>query len=450
MRDFQDKLITPPKPASRPEGASVLERIGRFRRDMFSSQPERLYRAKMARMRAGPWRSFFINTVEDAKTVLHAPADDYPKSRLVSGGLRDLLGASVFVTNGADWARARRLIDPVFANGQVKASFPQIVAAGEAAIARLKERQGPVEIEADCTQLAADVIFRLIFSRPITDAQARSLYDAFQRYQRTQPLWNLAELLRLPPWVPRLRSRETIEAAQHIRALLGEMIDARCAAPKPWPDDLLSGLLAAQSAEEPGFTRTELIDQIAIFFLAGHETSASALAWGLYMLALDQSAQARVASEAAGFEGQFAQLSQLGFTRNVFRETLRLYPPVPMMLRDAARPRRIRGETVGKGALVILSPWHLGRHELYWEAPDAFDPDRWDRAPEKGAFLPFSAGPRVCAGAGLAMAEGVTLLAMLTSAFELHAVPTRSPMPVAHLTLRAKDGIWLELTPRKA
>jgi cytochrome P450 len=139
-------------------------------------------------------------------------------------------------------------------------------------------------------------------------------------------------------------------------------------------------------------------------------------------------------------------------TRDVFREALRLYPPVPMMVRETTCPEEFRGRDVAPGAQVVLSPWHLGRHERIWEAPDAFDPDRWGREETKMAardgWLPFSAGPRVCTGAGFAMAEGVLLLAHLLRAYRFSAIEGQVPVPVAHLTVRAKDGIWLRVERR--
>jgi cytochrome P450 len=201
------------------------------------------------------------------------------------------------------------------------------------------------------------------------------------------------------------------------------------------------------------FDAAEMADQVAIFLLAGHETSAAVLAWALLMLALDPRAQERVADEAAGLgeAPDLAALSRLRFTRDVFRETLRLYPPVPMMVRETVQPERFRDRDLAPAAQVVLSPWHLQRHERLWDAPDAFDPDRWQtergRASARSAYLPFSEGPRVCPGAGLAMAEGVLLLSMLVRAFRFS--PTdRSAQPVAHLTLRSRDGIFLLVEPR--
>ncbi len=131
-----------------------------------------------------------------------------------------------------------------------------------------------------------------------------------------------------------------------------------------------------------------MVDQVAIFFLAGHETSASVLAWALLLLALAPEVQDRVAAEVAGGVPDFAALSRLRLTRDVFREALRLYPAVPMMVREATRPEAFRGRHVAPGAQVVLSPWHLHRHERLWDRPDEFDPDRWQT--EAGA--PIGAG----------------------------------------------------------
>jgi len=197
-----------------------------------------------------------------------------------------------------------------------------------------------------------------------------------------------------------------------------------------------------------------MVDQVAIFFLAGHETSASALAWALYLMALFPEAQDRVAAEAAtlGAAPDFAALSRLRFTRDVFREVLRLYPPVPMMVRENRQPETMRERSVAPGAQIVLSPWHLHRHERLWERPDDFDPDRWQtdagKASARDAYMPFSAGPRVCTGAGFAMVEGVLLLAILLRAWRFARVEGHDPVPVAHLTVRAKDGIWLRIAPR--
>ncbi|MEL6678411.1 MAG: cytochrome P450 [Pseudomonadota bacterium] len=441
-------MFEPPKPASRPDNAGWLTRLRLFRSDMFRSQPARLYRAWMAEMRTPFYRSYLVNEPSLVRQVLEAPPDVFPKHPVLGRSLRALLGNSVFVSGGEEWARARRIIDPAFEGGRLREAFPPLLAAGKAAVARLTP--GPLEVEAFTSRIAADVILRLLFSTPIEDDSAREVFDAFRRYQRAQPLLRPLDLLRAPGWVPRLPRREDAEA-RRIRALLTRLVEARLAeiAAGTAPNDLATRLLTtADPVTGRTFDREEMVDQVSIFFLAGHETSASALAWALYLLARDDVAQDRAAEEAATFATtpDFATLRTLPFLRNVFRETLRLYPPVPMLVREAAEPQRWRGRAIARGSMVILSPWHLHRHERLWPDPDRFDPDRWTGDTPGGAYIPFSQGPRVCPGAGLAMMEGVVLLALILADHRVSA--DGDPVPTAHLTVRSESGIHLHVEPR--
>jgi cytochrome P450 len=164
--------------------------------------------------------------------------------------------------------------------------------------------------------------------------------------------------------------------------------------------------------------------------------------------------QDQIAQEAAALEEvpSFADLSKLRLTRDVFRETLRLYPPVPMMVRQSVKSETFRKRFIRKGAQIVLSPWHLHRHTRLWDNPDGFDPMRWQtdagKESARAAYIPFSAGPRVCTGAGFAMVEGVLLLALLVRAYRFDLIADRPAMPVAHLTVRGRDGIWLRVSQR--
>ncbi|MGB0411567.1 MAG: cytochrome P450, partial [Pikeienuella sp.] len=177
--------------------------------------------------------------------------------------------------------------------------------------------------------------------------------------------------------------------------------------------------------------------------------------WAVYLLASDKHTQARAAAEVGAISPppEFGDIRRLAFTRDVYRETLRLYPPVPMMVRETARKENFRNRKVAKGSIFIMSPWHLHRHERLWSDGDVFDPDRWARADEadsrRDAYMPFSAGPRVCSGAGFAMLEGVLFLATILRRFELSPVADRQPAPITQLTVRSETGIWLSLTPRR-
>ncbi len=444
--------MIPPKPTPRPDKVSLWRYLRLFRADILSAQPARLYGAWMASFKTPFFRSFMINDPSLIDLVLNNRPDDFPKSNRIRQGLAPLLGNSVFVTNGAVWKRQRRIIDPAFEGGRLRDTFPAILAAGQDAVARLP--QGAVEIEAQTSHLAADVIFRTLFSLPIADQAAQAVFAAFQAYQRTQPLLNIAAFL---PWLPRLHRRATKRSAARIRALITDMTDqrAKAIAAGHAPNDLATKIMTTlDPATGHGFDTAEMVDQVAIFFLAGHETSASALAWGLYLLAMHPEVQDQVAAECAtlGLNPSFADLSKLRLTRDVFRETLRLYPPVPMMVRQNNKSETFRARWVRKGAQIVISPWHLHRHTRFWDNPDGFDPARWQteagKESSRAAYIPFSSGPRVCTGAGFAMVEGVLLLALLVRAYRFDLIAGRPAMPVAHLTVRGRDGIWLRISQR--
>jgi len=450
-------MSTPPKPPSRPDKVSLWRYARLFRQDILSAQPARLYRAWMAEFRTPFFRSYLMNQPELIRTVLKERPDDFPKSDRIGEGLRPLLGNSVFLTNGETWKRQRRIIDPAFEGGRLRETFPAMWDAAEAAAARLDAHTGEtIEIEAETSHAAADVIFRTLFSIPIEHHLARAVFDEFRHYQRSQPLLNLAAFVPLPRWMPRFFRRGTKASAQKIRRLIAELTHERmkAIATGTAPDDLATKIMTtADPVTGDRFDEAEMVDQVAIFFLAGHETSASALAWTLYLMATHPDWQERLAEEAQALDGpDFAVMSKLKLSRDVFREALRLYPPVPMMVRETTCPERFRDREIQPGAQVVISPWHLHRHERLWDNPDGFDPTRWhtDNGAkcQREAFIPFSAGARVCTGAGFAMVEGPLILSRILRDFRVVADPARVPVPVAHLTVRSEKGIWLRLERR--
>ncbi len=453
-----EDFFTPAMPDNRPDKANAWQRLRAARRDMFSSLPNKLYKAWMAQQRFVLFDSFVVNDPKLVKMVLEDRTDDFPKTSIIHDTLFLLLGNSVFVTNGEVWKRQRRIIDPAFEGGKLRDTFPAMVAAGQSCLDRLTNRLGEVEMEFETSHCAADVIFRTLFSRPIEDTKAEAVFEAFRAYQSSQPLVNILSLLKLPRWVPRLRSGQSRRNATVIRDLITELTEARQGeiSAGTAPDDLATKIMTtADPVTGEVFGTEEMVDQVAIFFLAGHETSAAALAWSLYMLAACPEIQDRAAAEArSAWDGEpdFAALRKLPFVRDVFREALRLYPPVPMLPREATSDEEFRGRKVRKGSLIVISPWHLQRHERIWDHPHQFDPDRWARPEAKElarqAYMPFSSGARVCPGAGFAMAEGVILLAILLRDLKFDPIAGSTPHPIHHLTVRARDGIRLRVTRR--
>ena len=269
--------MIPPKPPARADKVSLLTYLRLFRADILSAQPARLYRAWMAEFRTLFFHSFLINDPALIARVLTDEPEFFPKSNRIREGLAPLLGNSVFVTNGDVWKRQRRIIDPAFEGGRLRLTFPAMLAAARAATQRLAE--GRVEIEAEASHAAADVIFRTLFSIPIDHAVAAELFQEFRRYQRSQPILNLAAFLPLPKWVPRLHRRQTKRSAKAIRDLITRLTMERAGeiAQGTAPDDLATKIMTeVDPLTGESFKPAEMVDQVAIFFLAGHETTASA------------------------------------------------------------------------------------------------------------------------------------------------------------------------------
>ncbi|UXU74651.1 MULTISPECIES: cytochrome P450 [unclassified Paracoccus (in: a-proteobacteria)] len=456
---MDDDLI-PPKPPAR-QGPPRLWRFLRdFRRDILSAQSDRLYHAWMAEYRNPLVHSFTCNDPRLVDLILCQRPLDFPKSRRMAAGLEPLLGQSSFVSNGDRWLHQRRIIDPAFEGGRLRQSLPAIWQAAQSGAARLAllADGADVDIQPHTSHVAADAICRAMFSIPIEDRTASQVFAAFGEHQDAQPMVNLGALLPVPRWL-RLHRRRARRSARRIRDLVAQMVAARATqiAEGRAPDDLATKLMTLPDPQTgQRFARHEMIDEVVTFFLAGHETSASALAWALYLLAISPAWQDRLAAEAraclpaAGIP-DLGTVRQLTVARAVFREALRLYPPVAMTVREARRSETLRGRTARPGAQMVLSPWHLHRHQRLWPRPDSFDPGRWlepavDACP-RHAFIPFSAGPRACPGAGFAMIEGPLVLAALLR--DLAVAPgAEPPVPVMRLTLRGRDGIGLRITRR--
>lgn len=425
------------------------------------------YRMHMGRIRApGAPPTWAVNDPKAVRKVMIEHHDDFPKHKLMDDLLEPLLGRSIFTANGDAWRRRRKMMEPAFEATRMEHAFPLMRGAAEAFQLRLRALPAdrPWDVEPEISHFAADVIHRTTFSKALDAEGARRIFHAFATFQQATTVAT----------EPRYRSRwwrrltwgrhelHTQAAAQDIRAMLLAEIQPRYdayRAGQPGPEnDILASLLAAR---EEGTDRAleveELLDEITFLYLAGHETSASVLAWTLHLLANDQEVQRRVQQEldaVLGDQGaiELKQLGQLELLRRVFREGLRLFPPVSFVVRESTAPVCLRDHQVDPGSLVFISPWLIQRHHRYWERPDEFDPDRFltesGRASAGSAYLPFSLGPRVCVGAGFALQEAALALATVLREFSLSPLPGHCPMPVARLTLRSDIGIKLMLQKR--
>ncbi|MEO6951116.1 MAG: cytochrome P450, partial [Polyangia bacterium] len=262
-----------------------------------------------------------------------------------------------------------------------------------------------------------------------------------------QTIERIITLVELPVWVPTARNRELHAATGFFDKLIAKQVADRRAAGPTQQNDLLGMLLSATDPETgEGMSDTQLRDEAVTMIAAGHETTANALAWCFHLLAQHPDIERRVGEEAANVLGDRAatleDLPRLSYTKQVFQESMRLYPPVWAIGRGCQEQDEIGGYTIERGADVTMSPWVTQRHPEFWPDPLRFDPDRFAEGREipKFAYFPFSGGARQCIGTGFAMMEGQIILATVLSRYRLVA----TGRPVAHealITLRPRDGL---------
>lgn len=429
---------------------------------------ERSYAMKMGEVHLPGIDLYMLNEPGLVREVMVERHRAFPKHAMLADALRPLLGDSIFTTNGELWQRQRRLMEPSFESARLKVAYGRMRAAAEAMVSRLEKVQDGAEhdVEVEMTHVTADIILRTILSTPLSGDQAKRIFDAFERFQALAPRLMMPAffgLRWLRPWWQVRRSRA---AAAEIRTLLAELIRPRFDAHRRGDEvraaggDILSSLLAATDQDgRAGFGFEEIVDQVAMLFLAGHETSASALSWALHLVASSPAIQERLHAEAramlpAALDDP-AELKNLVLARDVFRETLRLFPPVGFLARQCAAGSRMRGKEMRAGASVVVSPWLIHRHRTLWERPDEFDPDRYAgptaasaRESLRRAYLPFGMGPRVCIGASFALQEASLILATLIERWRLEPVQGHVPQPVGRLTIRSSNGIRLRMHRR--
>jgi len=217
--------------------------------------------------------------------------------------------------------------------------------------------------------------------------------------------------------------------------------------------DLFDLMDAARDPETgEAFNDEQLADEVATMILAGHETTATALFWALYLLALDPATQDKLAAEArpATVSGE-VDLERLKFTRAVIDEALRLYPPVFLIARTALKPDEVAGHPIQKGDVVLIAPWLLHRHEKLWRDPNAFIPERFMAPappPERFAYLPFGVGPRICIGAHFALVEATLALAIIIGTFEVTLADKEPVMPLGVVTTQPNRSPMFAIAPR--
>jgi cytochrome P450 len=315
----------------------------------------------------------------------------------------------------------------------------------------------------EMARLTARVIGRSIFGDSTSDDEAAQVVQGFTEYQRHVEQLDLADSLGLPflrYFRNPLRTRKTLKAGEQVHKVIDEIIE-RCSK-NPGDDkfNLISMFLTGNTGplgkdHACPLDSTASRNEAIVMFMAGHETTANSLAWAWYLLDKYPEAMKKVQQEVddvlEGCLPTLDDIDNLPYTRAVFEESMRLYPPVPLLSRQARHADQVEGVSIEKDAIILVVPWLLHRHELFWDEPEAFKPERFlpgATRPDKFTYIPFSVGHRVCLGKRFGLVEGITCLAMVAQSFTTRLLESHSVEIECRLTLRPKDGLPMKLVGR--
>jgi len=382
--------------------------------------------------------------------VMLRNAANYQRPQMIRRIFRPFIGAGLFNSEGELWRSQRKLVAASFAPAAV-AKLAPLVAEGTHRSMADWPAQGRIDIAHTAT---------LTTMRVITDA----LFAGDPRLTRPEALHHIDAALTAVGRIriaallgfPELRFGRTARAGERGRKYMrGTLTDLVQELRRKPGEDFMSGLISDLHERFPSEEAEALaIDNAATFYVAGHETTATALAWTIYLLSNTTEIQekARVEAQAALQDGDLSGIHErLPYLRQIVDEAMRLYPPAPRLERQALADDELNGVPVRAGEGVSIWPWLIHRHKLLWDNPDAFDPDRFAPGTEASRhrfqYIPFGGGPRVCVGARFAIVEALVVLAHWLTARRFSAVPGFVPDPVAAVTLRPKGGLPVEVSP---
>lgn len=453
MPDF-----VPPYPPRLPRKPSTWRRLVLGRQNFLAMWEDEAFDLEFTIGRLFMRRVFVCNSPDAVQFAFSLKNASFErKSAQMRYALQPLIGDGLFISDGETWRKRRRIVAPIVHVSRLPEFAPVMVETAVETRDRWAKLQPPtIDALAEMAHLTAEIICRTIFGRELGRDHAHEIVDGFSEYQRAIDQIDLVSLLGLPDWFPRFHGAAIGRSVARIHAVLDGIIASYRSRKHTDEVSVIGRLLDARDADtgEP-LDQTALRNEAAVLFMAGHETTANSLAWTWYLLSQAPEVEAKLHAELdtvlGGRAPALADLPQLTYTRAVFDEALRLYPPVPILPREALRDETYQGTPIPKGSLVLVVPWLLHRHRKLWDKPDAFIPERFldaSKTPSKFAYVPFSIGPRVCAGMSFGQTEALLCLATLAQAFRLRLAPGHEVRPVCRLTLRPEGGLPMRLEPR--
>ncbi len=439
--------------ANRPLG--LLSFLATFVVNPIRTLPRRVFEEPFAIVQRGSRTIVWIADPALIERVLLKEADAFPKAPVEKRVFGSVLGDGILTAEGPHWRWQRKAAAPAFRHSELLASIPDMTVAAEAQVARWQARplSSIAAIDADMMTTTFDVI-----ARTVLGGCAAEDADTIKRAGAAflEPIsWEVGfAVLGIPEWVWHPGKRPTRKAAAVSRASVTRLVRARKADPALY-NDLLAKLIAARHPETgEAMNESQLVDNLSTFLMAGHETTAKALTWALYLLARAQQWQDRVRAEVTAVAGDRLiaadDLARLPVTQMVIKETMRLYPPAPILSRMPTDWVEIGIHKIAPRSIIVIPIYAVHRHKRLWADPDKFDPERFLPAQEakfaRTQFMPFGYGPRTCIGASFAMMEATVLLATFVRAARFDWDGRHCPEPVSRVTLRPKGGMPLKVT----
>ncbi|ENO5529055.1 cytochrome P450 [Campylobacter jejuni] len=438
--------------------ASTLLTFLLKRRSWLDGLYERSYKMQTGYVKMPNFDLYVINDTKEVKRMMVDEVREFPKSAFLHELLSPLLGESIFTTNGEVWKKQRELLRPSFEMTRINKVFNLM----SEAVADMTDRfskypnHAIIEVDEAMTFITADVIFRTIMSSKLDEEKGKKILNAFVTFQEQSVHTAMRRMFRFPKWLSYvLGDRKRAKAGDVIRQVLSDIIKPRYdMADNAEFEDILGSLLLVVDADtNKRFSFEEILDQVAMLFLAGHETTASSLTWTLYLLSLYPKEQEKAYEEITqvlqGGAIEISHLRQFKYLTNIFKESLRLYPPVGFFAREAKKDTQVRDKLIKKGSGVVIAPWLIHRHEEFWTNPHGFNPSRFEGEYKKDAYLPFGVGERICIGQGFAMQEAILILANILKTYKLELEEGFVPDVVGRLTVRSANGMRIKFSKRK-
>ncbi|MGZ3710037.1 MAG: cytochrome P450 [Bdellovibrionota bacterium] len=411
----------------------------------------------VVRFKIGPKTAYLLNHPDYVRHVLQDNVKNYPKGPFYKKA-EVVLGKGIVTSEGDTWRRNRKLMQPAFHRTSLQQMSVDLVDCVRQTSERWENfaRRGePIDVLQEMMRLTISTASRCMFGLDIRE-RADDLSGAVNLLATELNARALSLLSPLTEKLPLPRNIRFNRALRELDSTVYRMIDEN-RREGATGGNLISMLLQARDEDNgEGMSDKQIRDEVVTSLIAGYETTAISLAWTWYFLSLNPELRKRMEKEVEDALGDrhpsFADLDQLTYTRRVYEESLRLYPPPWVLPREPVERDVIGGYEIEAGSIVILSSFLTHRTAEYWPNPDVFDPDRF--APEnsvgrsKFAYFPFSWGPRQCIGLHFAMMEAVLTLSTLSRRFRLELMPEYPVEPEDNVLLRPKNGIRMRVSTR--